>query len=97
MVADGFAWRYPQFDKPGEFAAAESDAGEHKRGLTKTARLYGFVRRRSSRSSLGQAQKIHSCAKTARGCEAPIRRKSQASGFADIDESAQFGTVGQIS
>ena len=33
MVADGFAWRYPQYDKPGEFTAAEADAREHRRGL----------------------------------------------------------------
>ena len=26
MVKDGFAWRYPQYDKLGEFAAAEADA-----------------------------------------------------------------------
>jgi endonuclease YncB( thermonuclease family) len=33
MVRDGFAWRYIQYDKPGEFAAAEADAREHRRGL----------------------------------------------------------------
>jgi endonuclease YncB( thermonuclease family) len=33
MVADGFAWRYVQYDKPGEFTAAEADAREHRRGL----------------------------------------------------------------
>jgi micrococcal nuclease len=33
MVRDGFAWRYVQYDKPGEFTAAESDAREHHRGL----------------------------------------------------------------
>jgi micrococcal nuclease len=33
MVADGFAWRYVQYDKPGEFTAAEDDAREHSRGL----------------------------------------------------------------
>ncbi len=33
MVADGLAWRYPQYDKPGEFTAAEADAREHQRGL----------------------------------------------------------------
>ena len=33
MVADGFAWRYPQYDKPGEFTAAENDSREHQRGL----------------------------------------------------------------
>jgi endonuclease YncB( thermonuclease family) len=33
MVRDGFAWRYPQYDKPGEFTAAENDAREHRRGL----------------------------------------------------------------
>lgn len=33
MVADGFAWRYVQYDKPGEFTAAEADAHEHRRGL----------------------------------------------------------------
>jgi len=33
MVRDGFAWRYPQYDKPGEFSAAESAAREHGRGL----------------------------------------------------------------
>jgi hypothetical protein len=30
---DDFAWRYVQYDKPGEFTAAESDAREHHRGL----------------------------------------------------------------
>jgi micrococcal nuclease len=33
MVTDGFAWRYVQYDKPGEFTAAENDAREHQRGL----------------------------------------------------------------
>jgi hypothetical protein len=33
MVRDGFAWRYVQYDKPGEFTAAENDAHEHRRGL----------------------------------------------------------------
>jgi endonuclease YncB( thermonuclease family) len=33
MVRDGFAWRYPQWDKPGEFLAAETDARRHRRGL----------------------------------------------------------------
>jgi micrococcal nuclease len=33
MVRDGFAWRYVQYDKPGEFAAVEADAREHRRGL----------------------------------------------------------------
>jgi endonuclease YncB( thermonuclease family) len=33
MVRDGFAWRYVQYDKPGEFSAAETDACEHWRGL----------------------------------------------------------------
>jgi endonuclease YncB( thermonuclease family) len=33
MVRDGFAWRYIQYDKPGEFAAAEDDARERRRGL----------------------------------------------------------------
>jgi micrococcal nuclease len=33
MVRDGLAWRYVQYDKPGEFAAAEADAREHRRGL----------------------------------------------------------------
>jgi endonuclease YncB( thermonuclease family) len=33
MVRDGFAWRYVQYDKRGEFAAAETDAREHRRGL----------------------------------------------------------------
>jgi micrococcal nuclease len=33
MVRDGFAWRYPQYDRPGEFTAAEADAHEHRRGL----------------------------------------------------------------
>jgi endonuclease YncB( thermonuclease family) len=33
MVQDGFAWRYVQYDKPGEFTAAEADAREHRRGL----------------------------------------------------------------
>ena len=31
MVRDGFAWRYVQYDKPGEFTAAEADAREHRR------------------------------------------------------------------
>ena len=33
MVTDGFAWRYVQYDKPGEFTAAEDAAREHRRGL----------------------------------------------------------------
>jgi endonuclease YncB( thermonuclease family) len=33
VVRDGFAWRYVQYDKPGEFTAAEADAREHHRGL----------------------------------------------------------------
>jgi endonuclease YncB( thermonuclease family) len=33
MVRDGFAWRYPQYDKPGEFTASEAEAREHRRGL----------------------------------------------------------------
>jgi endonuclease YncB( thermonuclease family) len=33
MVSDGFAWRYVQYDKPGEFTAAQADAREHRRGL----------------------------------------------------------------
>jgi endonuclease YncB( thermonuclease family) len=33
MVHDGFAWRCPQYDKPGEFTAAEAAAREHRRGL----------------------------------------------------------------
>ena len=33
MVADGFAWRYVQYDKSGEFAAAEAEARDHRRGL----------------------------------------------------------------
>jgi endonuclease YncB( thermonuclease family) len=33
MVRDGFAWRYPQYDKPGEFIVPENDAREHGRGL----------------------------------------------------------------
>ena len=33
MVRDGFAWRYVQYDKPGEFTAAEDEAREHRRGL----------------------------------------------------------------
>jgi endonuclease YncB( thermonuclease family) len=33
MVNDGFAWRYPQYDKPGEFTEAEQEAREHGRGL----------------------------------------------------------------
>jgi len=33
MIRDGFAWRYVQYDKPGEFTAAEDDAREHRRGL----------------------------------------------------------------
>jgi endonuclease YncB( thermonuclease family) len=30
---DGFAWRCPQYDKPGEFTTAEANAREHRRGL----------------------------------------------------------------
>jgi endonuclease YncB( thermonuclease family) len=33
MVREGFAWRYVSYDKPGEFAAAENYAREHRRGL----------------------------------------------------------------
>jgi micrococcal nuclease len=33
MVRNGFAWRYPQYDKAGEFTADEEEAREHKRGL----------------------------------------------------------------
>lgn len=33
MVADGFAWRYVTYDKPGEFTTAEANAREHRRGL----------------------------------------------------------------
>jgi endonuclease YncB( thermonuclease family) len=33
MVRDGFAWRYIQYDKPGEFTVAEADARERRRGL----------------------------------------------------------------
>jgi endonuclease YncB( thermonuclease family) len=33
MVRDGFAWRYVQYDRPGEFTAAEADAREQSRGL----------------------------------------------------------------
>jgi micrococcal nuclease len=33
MVRDGFAWRYVQYDKIGEFTEAEKDAREHRRGL----------------------------------------------------------------
>jgi endonuclease YncB( thermonuclease family) len=33
MVADGLAWRYVTYDKPGEFTTAEADAREHRRGL----------------------------------------------------------------
>jgi micrococcal nuclease len=33
MVRDGFAWRYVQYDEPGEFTSAESDARKHRRGL----------------------------------------------------------------
>jgi endonuclease YncB( thermonuclease family) len=29
MVRDGFAWRYVQYDKPGEFITAENEAREH--------------------------------------------------------------------
>lgn len=32
MVSDGFAWRYVQYDKPGEFTEAENDARDHRRG-----------------------------------------------------------------
>jgi micrococcal nuclease len=33
LVREGFAWRYPQYDKRGVFTEAEKDAREHKRGL----------------------------------------------------------------
>ena len=33
LVREGFAWRYPQYDKAGDFIAAEEDAREHRRGL----------------------------------------------------------------
>jgi micrococcal nuclease len=33
MVTDGFAWRYVQYDRPGEFTDAENDAHENRRGL----------------------------------------------------------------
>jgi hypothetical protein len=33
MVRDGFAWRYVQYDKSGEFTAAESEARDANRGL----------------------------------------------------------------
>ena len=33
MVTDGFAWRYMQYDKPGEFIGSGDDAREHRRGL----------------------------------------------------------------
>jgi micrococcal nuclease len=33
MVGDGFAWRYVQYDKPGEFTATERQARDAKRGL----------------------------------------------------------------
>jgi micrococcal nuclease len=33
MLRDVFAWRYLQYDQPGEFSAAEDDAREHRRGL----------------------------------------------------------------
>jgi len=33
MVLEGFAWRYPQWDKAGEFATAQADARRHRRGL----------------------------------------------------------------
>jgi endonuclease YncB( thermonuclease family) len=33
MVLGGFAWRYPQWDKTGEFATAEADARRNRRGL----------------------------------------------------------------
>jgi endonuclease YncB( thermonuclease family) len=33
LVRAGFAWRYTQFDKTGEFAPLEADARRHRRGL----------------------------------------------------------------
>jgi endonuclease YncB( thermonuclease family) len=33
MVEDGLAWRYPQYDKRGEFTGREAEAREHHRGL----------------------------------------------------------------
>jgi hypothetical protein len=33
MVHDGMAWRYTKYHRPGEVAAAEADAREHRRGL----------------------------------------------------------------
>src|SRR5262249_5554859 len=33
MVRDGFAWRYVQYDKPGEFTMLEADVRKHGRVL----------------------------------------------------------------
>jgi endonuclease YncB( thermonuclease family) len=33
LVQEGFAWRYPQYDKVGRYTDAEADARDHKRGL----------------------------------------------------------------
>jgi len=33
LVRAGFAWRYTQFDRTGEFAPLEADARRHRRGL----------------------------------------------------------------
>jgi endonuclease YncB( thermonuclease family) len=33
QARDGYAWRYPEFDRRHEFDAAEAEAREHRRGL----------------------------------------------------------------
>ncbi len=33
IVREGFAWRYVQYDRNGEFTSAEDDAHDHRRGL----------------------------------------------------------------
>jgi endonuclease YncB( thermonuclease family) len=33
MVREGFAWRYTQWDRAGEFSAAEAEARRYRRGL----------------------------------------------------------------
>ena len=33
LVKGGWAWRYPQYDKPGDYIQAEQEARDNKRGL----------------------------------------------------------------
>jgi endonuclease YncB( thermonuclease family) len=57
MVQDGFAWRYPQYDKPGEFTASEADARGHRRGLwTDPNPVPPWERRRAKRQASKSGQ-----------------------------------------